>query len=56
MDASYEFAAVSADGDMIVGVAQAGIVDRITAPEGSFVDLHDIQINGYSSGSGGTNV
>lgn len=43
-------------GDMIVGVAQAGIVDCITAPEGSFVDLHDIQIDGYSSGSGGTNV
>lgn len=54
-EATYTFMATSGDGDVIVGVAQASIIDCVAAGSTGLVEMNDVQVNGYSSG-GGTNV
>lgn len=49
-NSTYSFSAINSNGDVIIGTAEASIVDCVTAPAGGFVDLHSIKIQGFSSG------
>ena len=55
LDATYEFVATSGDGDTIVGVGKVSMIDCVVAGDDGLAPMHNVQINGYSSG-GGTNV